>query len=124
VDVVHPLTRNSSRGDLIVLSSFSRRSPHEAPPHEGLLRWASIIDFPLGQSWAIEGAQEQVDRDTPVSRTLTPSYPTDLVNKPGLTKAMEASMNTVQLATKDYAKLLCDTFDPVSGCRIAVLFPF
>jgi hypothetical protein len=23
----------------------------------------------LGQSWAVEGAQEQVDRDTPVSRT-------------------------------------------------------
>jgi hypothetical protein len=27
----------------------------------------------LGQSWAIEEAQEQVDRDTPVSRTLTTS---------------------------------------------------
>jgi hypothetical protein len=25
----------------------------------------------LGQSWAVEGAQEQVDRDTPVSRTPT-----------------------------------------------------
>jgi hypothetical protein len=37
--------------------------------HEGLLHWASIIVPPLGQSWAVEGAQEQVDRDTPVSRT-------------------------------------------------------
>jgi hypothetical protein len=25
----------------------------------------------LGRSWAVEEAQEQVDRDTPVSRTLT-----------------------------------------------------
>jgi hypothetical protein len=29
VDVVHPFTRNSSRGGLLILSSFSRRSPHE-----------------------------------------------------------------------------------------------
>jgi hypothetical protein len=29
VDVVHPLTRNSSRGGLLVLHSFSRHSPHE-----------------------------------------------------------------------------------------------
>jgi hypothetical protein len=71
VDVVHPLTRNSSRGGLLVLSSFSRRSPHEAPPHEGLLCWASAIGLPLGRSWVIVGAQEQVDRDTPVSRTPT-----------------------------------------------------
>jgi hypothetical protein len=55
----------------MVLSSFSRRSPHEAPPHEGLLRWASVIVPPLGRSWAVEGAQEQVDQDTPVSRTPT-----------------------------------------------------
>jgi hypothetical protein len=71
VDVVHPLMRNSSRGGLLVLSSFSRRSPHEAPPHEGLLRWASVVGLPLGRSLAVEGAQEQVDRDTPVSRTPT-----------------------------------------------------
>jgi hypothetical protein len=25
----------------------------------------------MGRSWAVDGAQEQVDRDTPVSRTLT-----------------------------------------------------
>jgi hypothetical protein len=55
----------------VVLSSFSRRSPHEAPPHEGLIRWALVVVSPLGRSWAIEGAQEQVDRDTPVSRTPT-----------------------------------------------------
>jgi hypothetical protein len=55
----------------MVLSSFSRRSPHKAPPHEGLLRWASVVVPPLGRSWAVEGAQEQVDRDTPVSRTPT-----------------------------------------------------
>jgi hypothetical protein len=65
----NPLTRNSSRGGLLVLSSFSRRSPHEVPPHEDLLRWASVIGLPLGRSWAVEGAQEQVDQDTPVSRT-------------------------------------------------------
>jgi hypothetical protein len=63
--------RNISRGGLLVLNSFSHRSPHEAPPHEGLLRWASVFGLPLGQSWAIEGAQEQVDWDTPVSRTPT-----------------------------------------------------
>jgi hypothetical protein len=45
--------------------------PHEAPPHEGLLSIASVIVSPLGRSWAIEGAQEQVDQDTPVSRTPT-----------------------------------------------------
>jgi hypothetical protein len=66
VDVVHPLSRNSSRGGLLVLSSFSRRSPHE-----GLLCWASVVGLPLGRSWAVEGAQEQVDRDTLVSRTPT-----------------------------------------------------
>jgi hypothetical protein len=55
----------------MVLSSFSHRSPHEAPPHEGLFRWASAVVSPLGRSWAVEGAQEQVDRDTPVSRTPT-----------------------------------------------------
>jgi hypothetical protein len=71
VDVVHPLTRNSSRGGLLVLGSFSRRSPHDAPPHEGLLHCAPVIGLPLGRSWAIEGAQEQVDRDTAVSRTPT-----------------------------------------------------
>jgi hypothetical protein len=71
VDMVHPLTRDSSRGGLLVLSSFSRRSPHEAPPHEDLLCWASVVGLPLGRSWAVEGAQEQVDRDTPVSRTPT-----------------------------------------------------
>jgi hypothetical protein len=71
VDMVHLLMRNSSRGGLLVLSSFSRRSPHEAPPHEGLLRWALVIGLPLGRSWAVEGAHEQVDRDTPVSRTPT-----------------------------------------------------
>jgi hypothetical protein len=71
VDVVHPLMRNSSRGGLLVLSSFSRRSPYEAPPHEGLLCWASVVGLPLGRSWAVKGAQEQVDRDTPVSRTPT-----------------------------------------------------
>jgi hypothetical protein len=32
---------------------------------------ASVVVPPLGQSWAVEGAQEQVDRDTPVSRTPT-----------------------------------------------------
>jgi hypothetical protein len=32
---------------------------------------ASVVVPPLGRSWAIEGAQEQVDRDTPISRTLT-----------------------------------------------------
>jgi hypothetical protein len=71
VDVVHPLTRNRSRRGLLVLSSFSHRSPHEAPPHGGLLRWASIVDLPLGQSWVIKGALEQVDQVTPVSRTPT-----------------------------------------------------
>jgi hypothetical protein len=71
VDVVHPLMGNSSRGGLLVLSSFSCCSPHEAPPHEGLLCWASVVGLPLGRSWAVEGAQEQVDRDTPVSRTPT-----------------------------------------------------
>jgi hypothetical protein len=71
VDVVHPLTRNSSRGGLLVLGSFSRHSPREVPPHEGLLHWAPVVGLPLGRSWAIEGAPEQVDRDTPVSRTLT-----------------------------------------------------
>jgi hypothetical protein len=70
VDVVHPLTRNSSRGGLLVLSSFSHRSPHEAPSHEGLLCWASVVGLPLGRSWAIEAASEQVDQDTLVSRTL------------------------------------------------------
>jgi hypothetical protein len=55
------------RGGLLVLSSFDHRSPHEAPPHEGLLRWASVFGLPLSRSWAVEGAQEQVDRDTPVS---------------------------------------------------------
>jgi hypothetical protein len=45
------------------LSSCSAR-PHEAPPHEGLFRWASVVGLPLGRSWAVEGAQEQVDRDT------------------------------------------------------------
>jgi hypothetical protein len=55
----------------LVLSGFSRHSPREAPPHEGLLRWASVVVPPLGQSWAVEGAREQVDRDTPVSRTPT-----------------------------------------------------
>jgi hypothetical protein len=59
----------------VVLSSFSRRSSHEAPPHEGLLRWASVVVSPLGRSWAVEGAQEQVDRDAPVSRTPTPRTP-------------------------------------------------
>jgi hypothetical protein len=77
VDVVHPLTRNSSRGGLPVLNSFSHRSPHEAPPHEGLLCWASVVGLPLGRSWAIEGAQEQVDRDTPVSRTTTTIHASD-----------------------------------------------
>jgi hypothetical protein len=67
--VFRPLTRNNSRGGPLVLSSFSRRSPHEAPPHEGLLCWASVFGLPLGQSWAVEGAQEQVDQDTQVSRT-------------------------------------------------------
>jgi hypothetical protein len=71
MDMVHPLTRNCSRGGLLVLSSFSRRSPHEAPPHEGLLCWVSVFGLPLGRSWAVEGDQEQVDRDTPVSRTPT-----------------------------------------------------
>jgi hypothetical protein len=28
-----------------------------------------VFGLPLGQSWAVEGAQEHVDRDTPVSRT-------------------------------------------------------
>jgi hypothetical protein len=28
----------------------------------------------LGRSWAVEGAQEQVDRDTPVSRTPTDKH--------------------------------------------------
>jgi hypothetical protein len=56
MDVVHPLTRNGPRGGILVLSSFSHRSPHEAPPHEGLLRWTSVIGLPLGRSWAIEGA--------------------------------------------------------------------
>jgi hypothetical protein len=85
MDVVHPLTRNSSRGGLLVLSSFSRPSPHEAPPHEGLLCWASVVDLPLGQSWAVEGAQEQVDQDTPVSRTLTVA-PRSLARKRALSR--------------------------------------
>jgi hypothetical protein len=85
VDVVHPLTRNSSRGGILVLSSFSRRSPHEAPPHEGLLRWASVVGLPLGRSWAIEGAHEQVDRDTSVSRTPTVA-PGSLTRKHALSR--------------------------------------
>jgi hypothetical protein len=32
---------------------------------------ASVVVPPMGQSWAVEGAQEQVDRDTPVSKTPT-----------------------------------------------------
>jgi hypothetical protein len=32
---------------------------------------AWVVDSPLGLRWADDGAQEQVDRDTPVSRTLT-----------------------------------------------------
>jgi hypothetical protein len=85
VDVVHPLTRNSSQGGLLVLSSFSRRSPHEAPPHEGLVCWASVLGLPLGRSWAVEEAQEQVDRDTPVSRTPTVA-PGSLARKRTLTR--------------------------------------
>jgi hypothetical protein len=85
MDVVHPLTRNSSRGGLLVLSSFSRPSPHDAPPHEGLLHWASVVGLPLGRSRAVEGAQEQVDRDTPVSRTPTVA-PGSLAHKRALSR--------------------------------------
>jgi hypothetical protein len=48
-----------------------RRSPHEASPHEGLPCWASVFIELLGRSWDVEVAQEQVDRDTPVSSTPT-----------------------------------------------------
>jgi hypothetical protein len=30
-----------------------------------------VVVSPLGRSWAVEEAQEQVDRDTPISRTPT-----------------------------------------------------
>jgi hypothetical protein len=40
-------------------------------PHEGLPCWASVFIKLLGRSWAVEVAQEQVDRDTPVSSTPT-----------------------------------------------------
>jgi hypothetical protein len=47
------------------------RSSHEAPPHEGLPSRALVFIALLGQSWAVEVAQEQVDRDTPISSTPT-----------------------------------------------------
>jgi hypothetical protein len=50
---------------------FCRCSPHEAPPREGLPCWVSVFIMLLGRSWVVEVAQEQVDRDTPVSRTPT-----------------------------------------------------
>jgi hypothetical protein len=71
MDVVHPLTRNSSRGGLLVLSSFSSRSPHEVPPHKGLLFGLRSSVYPWAGSWTVEAAQEQVDRDILVSKTPT-----------------------------------------------------
>jgi hypothetical protein len=49
--------------------AFYRCSPHEAPSHEGLPCWASFFIALLGQRWAVEVAQEQVDRDTLISST-------------------------------------------------------
>jgi hypothetical protein len=70
VGVRHLLTSRGSWGGLLVLSSFRRRSPHEAPPREGLPRTEDCWLSP-GWRWADDGAQEQVDRDTPVSITPT-----------------------------------------------------
>jgi hypothetical protein len=50
---------------------------------------ASIVVPPLGQSWAVEGAQEQVDQDTPVSRTPTVA-PGSLARKHALLRERRA----------------------------------
>jgi hypothetical protein len=62
-------SRGVPREEVFWSLAFYCHSPHEAPPYEGLPCWASIFLALLGQSWAVEVAQEQVDWDTPVSST-------------------------------------------------------
>jgi hypothetical protein len=75
------------------------RSPREAPPREGLACWARICFLLLVEEyWAVEWAQEQVDRDTLESSTLTMSK-TVMPHVCGIiiTKLTSLSIHTVDM---------------------------
>jgi hypothetical protein len=78
-------SRGVPREEVFWSLAVYHRSPHEAPPHDGLPCWASVFIALLGQSWAVEVAQAQVDRDTPVSSTPTVA-PGSLAHKRALSR--------------------------------------